>query len=73
MKKPFSQIENKLVTGDPMLPNENDLIAQIATVKTSTVLPFGWLVLTGNPQTSMIGRIAFRHEIENEMAAQGER
>lgn len=59
-------MENTLISGDPMDPNGLDLIAQQDRLAVGKPVPDGWRVLTGNSETSLIARVAFRFEIEEE-------
>jgi hypothetical protein len=59
-------MQNYLVSGDPMEPCPTDLIAQRALLKVGLPIPEGWRVLTGNARDSVIARVAFRYEIEEE-------
>jgi hypothetical protein len=56
---------NYLISGDPLSPESTDLIAQTMNLPVGEPLPDGWRVLTGNEKTSLIGRLAYRYEIES--------
>ena len=60
---------NVLVSGDPMNPHESDLIAQVGILKVGLLVPGGWRVLTGNEKHSRVARLAYRHDIENDIAS----
>jgi len=55
---------NRAVTGDPLSPAGDDLIAQTALLPVGEQKPDGWRVLTGNATHSLIARVAMRYEIE---------
>lgn len=59
-------MERTLLEGDPMDPCSTDLIAERTRIPVGTAVPAGWRVLTGNQTTSLIGRIAYRYEIEED-------
>jgi len=56
--------ENTLIKGDPMKPDDLDLIAQQKWLPTEDAVPDGWRILTGNNHRSLIARLAYRFEIE---------
>ena len=56
--------DNKLIKGNAMNPQDDDIIAQIATLDVGKPLPQGWTVMTGNSGWSIIGRVAMRMQIE---------
>ena len=57
---------NQLIEGDPLNPDACDLIVQQQRWPVGKPLPTGnWRVLTGNPETSLIARIAYRFETED--------
>ena len=58
-------LKNTLIQGDPLKPDDLDLIAQTATIRVEEPVPDGWQVLTGNIFNSRIARVAFRYEIKN--------
>ena len=55
-----------LIEGDPMEPSSTDLIAQLNYAPAGAKIAEGWRVLTGNTERSLIGRLAYRYEIEEE-------
>tara|TARA_B100001250_G_C19257211_1_gene553342 strand:- start:215 stop:424 length:210 start_codon:yes stop_codon:yes gene_type:complete len=58
-------IRNVLIEGNACEPDQYDLIAQTKTIRWEETLNIpGWRILTGNNQYNMIGRIAYRYEIE---------
>lgn len=57
---------NVLIEGDPMEPCSTDLIAQTKNLNVGQPVPKGWRVLTGNTFQSLIARVAYRYEIEEE-------
>ncbi len=59
-------MRHTLIEGDPMSPSGSDLIAQTDTLDVDKPVPEGWRVLTGNERFSLIGRIAFRSELEED-------
>lgn len=58
-------ITNTLIQGDPLDPQIDDQIAQLAVLKVGDPLPEGWRVLTGNHLTSLISRVVLRCEVED--------
>lgn len=56
--------KNILTDGDPLNPCSTDIITQFDDLKVGEPVPDGWRVLTGNPHTSLIARVAYRYEIE---------
>jgi hypothetical protein len=59
-------MQNFLVSGDPLEPCSTDLIAQRKLLKVGLPVPEGWRVLSGNERDSVIARVAFRYEAEEE-------
>ena len=59
-------MQNYLLGGDPLESSHSDLIAQTKTIPVGTPIPDGWRVLTGNNLHSLIARVAYRYEIEDE-------
>jgi hypothetical protein len=57
---------NTLISGDPLNPSSTDLIAQTNYLRVDQPLPSGWRVLTGNIHTSLIARVCYRYEIEED-------
>jgi len=55
-----------LLEGDPMDPQSTDLIVEQARLAVGRPVPEGWRVLTGNMNDSLIVRVAYRYEIEDE-------
>jgi hypothetical protein len=53
-----------LISGDPIEPSSNDVIAQFDRLAVGHPVPDGWRVLSGNATESEIARVAFRFEIE---------
>lgn len=56
--------ETRLVEGDPMKPDDLDLIAQCAMLPIGNPVPEGWRVLSGGPRHSSIAWVGYRYEIE---------
>jgi hypothetical protein len=59
-------MQNYLVSGDPLEPSSTDLIAQKKLLAVGLAVPEGWRVLTGNNRDSVIARVCFRYEAEEE-------
>ena len=60
-------MDNQLIDGDALNPTDNDLIAQQQRWPVGRALPEGgWRILTGNFETSLIARVAFRFETETD-------
>lgn len=58
---------NVLVEGDPMNPNEYDLIAQSTSMRDGKVPPGdGWNILAGGHAYNHWARIVYRHTIDGE-------
>ena len=57
---------NFLIYGDPLNPQNDDIVAQSENLGTDEIVPDGWRIMTGNERYSLIMRIAYRHEIEAE-------
>jgi hypothetical protein len=57
-----------LIQGDPMAPASTDLLAQTDSLFVGNPVPDGWRVLSGNHRTSLIGRVAYRYEVEESEA-----
>lgn len=56
-----------LIEGDPMNPCGTDLIVQQTRLNVGQPLPDGgWRVLTGNQYDSLIARVVYRYELEEE-------
>jgi hypothetical protein len=54
--------DNHLIRGDALAPHDHDLIAQEGRLAVGEPVPFGWNVLTGNNDSSLVGRVVFRFE-----------
>jgi len=59
-----------LIHGDPLHPQDGDVIVQIDTIRVGEPVPDGWRVLTGGMHFSQIARVALRYEIEAEAEAE---
>ncbi len=59
-----SLINNVLLAGDPLFPEDTDLIVQRGYLKVGDPVPDGWRVLTGNPRESLVARVVHRYEVE---------
>ncbi len=59
-------MRNVLIDGDPMEPSPSDIIAQLDRLDAGKPLPAGWNVLDGNMQSSAIGRVVMRWQLEND-------
>lgn len=57
-------MENMLIEGNPLQPADTDIIVQRDRLDVGKPVPSGWRVMTGNHETSLIMRIAYRYEIE---------
>ena len=67
MTKAFmhSYTTNKLVNGDALRPDDNDLIAQTIDVPMGfTPIGDGWRIMTGNARTNFWARVEYRHNIK---------
>jgi len=58
--------KNILIEGDPLAPNDSDIIVQEAHLNVDEPVPEGWRVMTGNNRSSLIMRVVYRYEIEGE-------
>lgn len=56
---------NHQISGDPLAPESNDLIAQLDTLAVGKPVPEGWRVLSGNERFSSIARVIYRFEAES--------
>ena len=65
MKNELIGINNHLIHGDALNPSGSDIIAQTAHINVGCKLDSGWTVMTGNSQTSLIGRVVMRMQIED--------
>jgi hypothetical protein len=61
-------IRNALIDGDPMEPSDFDLITQQGMLNVNEPVPEGWRVLTGNIHHSVVARVVYRYEIEEDTA-----
>jgi hypothetical protein len=52
-----------LVDGDPLAPNNSDLLTVTGRLNVGTAVPSGWRVLTGNQWTSLVVATAYRSQI----------
>tara|TARA_R110000787_G_scaffold240348_1_gene346629 strand:- start:311 stop:811 length:501 start_codon:yes stop_codon:yes gene_type:complete len=59
-------MENTLFSGDPMNPEDADMIVQSDHLQTGKPVPDGWRVMSGSAEWSLIMRVAYRYEIETE-------
>jgi hypothetical protein len=57
-------MKNTLFQGDPLDPNDTDIIIQETRLDVGKTVPDGWRVMSGNKNFSSIMRISFRFEIE---------
>ena len=58
-----------LLRGDPMDPQDTDLIAQFKTLPVGEPVPsLHWTVLDGNMHNSEIARFVFRYQLTEEEA-----
>lgn len=57
---------NTLHDGDPLEPSSMDIIIQEGSLPVGESVPEGWRVMTGNNSTSLVMRIVYRYEIEDE-------
>jgi hypothetical protein len=57
---------NHLINGDPMDPNDFDLIAQEGFLDVNLPIPGkdGWRVMTRSVHHNSVARVAYRYEIE---------
>ena len=55
-------ISSKLIEGDPLAPNDHDLILQKGRLPVGEPVPEGWRVLKGNIENNLVARIAYRFE-----------
>ena len=56
---------NHLISGNPLAPEPNDLIAQTKSLAVGRRVPDGWRVLTGNITESLIARVCYRFELDS--------
>jgi hypothetical protein len=54
-----------LIEGDPFDPSSSDLIVAQGRLNVGEAIPRGWRVLTGNPTSSAVVAIGYRHELED--------
>lgn len=62
-------ISNFLFEGDAFEQDDSDIIVQKGYLPVGKPIPDGWRVLTGNSTNSVVYRVAYRYEIEDEPAA----
>lgn len=61
--------DSYLIRGNPLEPDQFDIIAQVGTLNVGEPLPEGWIVTTGNNRVSEVWRIAYRGTINEESDA----
>lgn len=63
-RKQMKFATSKLVNGDALRPDSNDMLAQTIDLPYDTV-PVGdsWHIMTGNSNTNLWARIDYRHNI----------
>ena len=59
---PVRLTSSKLIEGDPLAPNDHDLILQKGRLPVGEPVPEGWRVLKGNIENNLVARIAYRFE-----------
>ncbi len=55
---------SRLVEGDPLHPDDTDVIVQFASLKVGKPVPSGWRVMTGNINFSLVSRVVYRYEVD---------
>ncbi len=57
-----------LTEGDALNPQSTDVLTQFGRLKVGEPLPDGWTVLTGNRFDSLVARVVYRENAEDELS-----
>lgn len=63
--KSVQVLDSALVRGEPLRPDQGDILAVLGRLDVGEPVPDGWRVLTGNAYTSLVAATFFRHELES--------
>ena len=60
--------QTDLNEGDALTPQDNDILTQFGRLDAGLPLPEddGWRVMTGNAFSSLVARVVYRHELEED-------
>ncbi len=56
-------ITTTLHVGDPLNPDDTDILIQSGWLYVGDPVPAGWRVMTGNDRDSLVMRVAYRYEV----------
>jgi hypothetical protein len=65
-------LSSTLLSGSALEPEPTDLIALTGQLAVGRPVPSGWNVMTGNQYSSLVAAVAYRQEVEQEVAAKEE-